>query len=342
MKLKSLSILTCILFVLSVIVYFNENKRGADLLYGSDYIKGLDINKIQKVSLKFRDDKSIVFTRDSNKFVLENYKSYPASTEKVNDLIFKIASIRVKEKVLSSADEKDLSKYELGKSKRKYFVEIFDSEGKRTVAFSVGKSNKGKGNYLYKEGQEDIYLSQDSLWLDSSYRDFINSVLLTTKKDDISKVALKTKNPITIAKGDKGFLVESPSTKKYKDEKVSEYLGNLSSISFEDFYSLTEPKVQSLDFSQSVEVELNNKLVYRMSFAKKSKEHFIKVSALLEEQPTQFVVKQSDSKEDLQKIEDVIQAQTTAQRFNLEKGAWVYKIKESTYKNLVKGTKFFL
>ena len=53
MKLKNLSILTGLLFVISVFVFINENKRGTDLLGGSDYIKGLDVNKIQKNYIKF-------------------------------------------------------------------------------------------------------------------------------------------------------------------------------------------------------------------------------------------------------------------------------------------------
>ena len=99
MKLKTLSIFTGILFVASIFVYMNENRRGTDLLTGSDYVKGLDINKIQKISLSFEKGKKITLSRDSNRFVLENHKSYPAKTDKVNDLIYKIASIQVREKV---------------------------------------------------------------------------------------------------------------------------------------------------------------------------------------------------------------------------------------------------
>ena len=119
MKLRTLSILTGFLFVLSVFVYLNENKRGVDLLAGSDYVKGLDVNKIKKISLSFSDNKIITLTRDSNQFVLENYKSYPASTDRVNDLIYKIASIQVREKVSSGASEGELKRYGLDDDQKK-------------------------------------------------------------------------------------------------------------------------------------------------------------------------------------------------------------------------------
>tara|TARA_Y100000590_G_C15614006_1_gene974994 strand:+ start:259 stop:1287 length:1029 start_codon:yes stop_codon:yes gene_type:complete len=342
MKLKTLSIFTSILFVISIFVYLNENKRGTDLLSGSDYVKGLDVNKIQKISLSFLDDKKITLTRDSNRFVIENHKSYPADTGKINELIYKIASIQVKEKITSNADDSDLEKYELNPSKRKYLVELFDDEGKKTVSFSVGKSNKGKGNYLYREGKKDIYLSKENLWLNSSYKDFINTVLLNVPKDDVQKVTLKTDEELQIVKKENSFIIPGETKKKIKQEKAKDYLQGLSNLRFEDFLTVTEPKAQGLKFSKDVEIELKNKLVYKISMAEEGDDYFVRLAALLNEAPKQFVVKKDDGKEELQKIEDVLKAQAEAQKLNMEKGAWVYKVNKSVYEKLAKETKFFL
>lgn len=342
MKLKTLSVFTSILFVLSLVVYSSENRRGIDLVTGSDYIKGLDLNKIQKITLSFKGSKKIDLTRDSNRFVLENYKSYPTLTSKVNDLIYKIASIQVKEKAEDKASEKDLEKYELTDKKRKFKVEIFDNQGKKTVAFSVGKSYKGKGNYLYREGKEEVYLSKENLWINSSYKDFINMVLLDIKNDDIKKISLNTDKEIKITKNEDKFVLEAPKAKKFKEDKVKEFASNLKSIKFDDFYKITEPKIQALNFDKNLKIELNNNLIYKVSLAQEKNEHFIKLAAILDETPTQFVVKKTDGKEELQKIEDVIKAQGEAQRVNLEKGTWVYKVNKSVYEKLAKDSKFFL
>ena len=342
MKLKTLSIFTGILFAISIFVYMNENRRGTDLLTGSDYVKGLDISKIQKISLSFEKGKKITLSRDSNRFVLENHKFYPAKTDKVNHLIYKIASIQVREKVVSRPDEDDLKKYELDKDKRKYLVELYDNDGKKTVSFRVGKSYKGKGNYLFKENKEEIYLSQENLLLNSSYKDFVNTILLEVRDTDIEKVSITTDKTLEIVKKDKEFVVESPSDKKYKKEKATEFAKSFSSIQFDDFYSLTEPKIQGLNFDKDIKINLKNKLIYKVSLAKEKDEHFVKLLALLEEAPSQFVVKQDDGKEELQKIEDVIKAQEDAQKINLEKGAWIYKVNKSVYEKLAKDSKFFL
>lgn len=342
MKLKTLSLFTSILFLASIFVYTNENKRGSDLLAGSDYIKGLDINKIKKISLSFNDNKKIILTRDSDRFLLETHKSYPASIDKVNDLIYKIASIQVKEKVLSGPDEEDLENYELNEKKRKYLVELFDNEGRKTVSFSVGKSHKGKGNYLLKDGKKDVYLSKNNLWLNSSYRDFINTVLLEVKKSDIEKVSLVSDKNLNIIHKDKAFVIENHTDKKYKNEKVEEYINNFSSVRFEEYYPLRDPKVQGSNFDKDIKISLKNKLTYKLSLAKDKSDHFMKLTALLEEVPNQFVVKKDDGKEELQKIEDVIKAQGDAQKINLEKGTWVYEIDKSTYEKLSKDSTFFL
>ena len=51
MKLSTLSFITAALTVVSLVVFVQENKRGTDLASGSDYIKGLDIEKTQKIVL---------------------------------------------------------------------------------------------------------------------------------------------------------------------------------------------------------------------------------------------------------------------------------------------------
>lgn len=326
MNLKKLSVFTSILFIISIFVYKHENTRGTDLLTGSDYIKGLDVNKIQKIELSFSNNKKIILNKDSDRFVLENFKSYPADTIKVNELIYKLASIQVKEKITSQAQDSDLEKYELAENKRKYHVEIFDNDGKKTVSFSVGKSYKGKGHYLYREAKKDVYLSSNTLWINSTYKDFINTILLDVKKDEVESLSLKL---------DKEIQVTS------ENKKFSDYTKELKNIRFDDFLAINDAKVQELNFNKAVEIQLKDKLVYKLSFAKQKDDYFVKLRALLNETQKKFVVTKDDGKEKLQNIENVIKAQTQAQKINMEKSGWVYKISKNVYEKLVKKPSFF-
>ncbi len=352
MNLKTLSIVTGILFIISLFVFYHENRRGSDLLAGSDYIKGLDINKIEKIVLSFKEDKKITLVRDSNHFVLENHKSYPAATDKVNDLIYRLASIQVKDKIASGVNENDLKDFELDEDSKHYLVELFDNDGKKTISFRVGKSHKGKGNYLFKEGSDEVYLSQNSFWINSSYKDFIDTVLLEVKKDEVAKIDLKdteTNKEIALTKKDNNYVLERPEgidSEKLKKDKIEEYLNSFKSVRFKDFYMLTEPDVQSLSFDKDIKIHLKNKLVYKLSLAKKKKEedteYFVKLNALMDEIPRKLIIKHDDDKEKLMDIEAMAKAQGDAHQFNREKGAWVYKIDESIYKKLAKDSSFFM
>ena len=341
MKLKNLSILTGILFVISIFVFINENKRGTDLLAGSDYIKGLDVSKIQKIVLNFKEKDKLVLSRDGERFVLESHKSYPAASDKVNDLVYKIASIQVDKKIASSVREEDLKKYELDEKSRQFSVELFDNDNKKTVSFRVGKSDKDK-SYLFKEGEGDVYLSRNKVWFNSSYKYFVNTVLLNVKSDDVVKIHLKSNAEIEIVKKEKDFIVTQPPGKQFKKEKALEYAQSFTVVRFDDFYSVNEPEVQGLRFTKEIKLQLENKLIYEMSFAKKKKEYFVKLQARVEEAPRQIVLKKSDGAEKLKDVENVIESQATARIFNLEKGRWVYKISESLYEKLLKNSKFFL
>lgn len=336
MSLKSLSIATFALFITALFVFFNQNKRGTDLVAGSDFIKGLDVSKINKIVLSFPDEKKITFARDGGKFRLEDHKGYPSDNKKVNDLIFKIAGLQVKDKIAEGVDKDDLAKYELDEKKRKYLIEIFDNDEKKTVSFSVGKSPKGRGNYILKNSQKTVYLSQNNLWINSSYKDFVNQVLLDVKKDDIEGIELKTDKNLKLTKQDKEFKVENLEEKQFTPKKVENYFANFSSLRFSDYYKHSDGEVKDLKFSKNVKVRLNNKLIYSLDFAKKKDDYFVKLNALLNEIPGQVVVHQDDGKEKLKNIEDMVKAQGTAQQFNFEKGGWVYKIDKAVYEKLVK------
>ncbi|MCY4643800.1 MAG: DUF4340 domain-containing protein [Bacteriovoracales bacterium] len=342
MKLKTLSILTGFLFAISIVVFLNENRRGTDLLSGSDYIKGLDIGKVQKIALHFKEGKKITLARSDSRFILEDHKSYPAASNKINDLIFQIASLRVREKVGSNVGEDDLKKYELDQKSKQYLVEIFDNDGKKTVAFRVGKDYKGKGNYLYKEGGKDVYLSENPFRLNSSPKDFINTILFDIGKEKIEKIELESQAKIELAKEGDAFVVKTPSKKKFKKEKIDEYVGSFSSVGFEDYYSYSDPKVRGLNFNKQIRVLLKNKLIYRMGLAKDKKNHFIKLNASIDESSQKIVIHKDDGQDKLKNIEDVVKAQGKAQRINLERGGWIYQIDEATYKKLVVGTSFFM
>lgn len=341
MSVKKLSILTSCLFMVSLGVYFKENYRSSHLASGGYYIKGLDPSKVQKISLNFEKDKEISFVRDQNQFTLSSHKSYPAATNKINDLIYQIASIQIKDKVASSASEEDLKQYGLTEETKKYKVDIFDGGGKKTQSFYVGKKQKSRGNYLLKEGSNDVYLSDSSIWIDSSYKGFIDRVIVDIDKDSVEKVLVNSGETIEIEKKEKEFILVNPK-KEAKKEKLESYMTSFKQTRFEDFFKHNEDKVRDISFDKEIKVSLSNKLTYDLNLGQKKGEYFIKALALASQVPNKVVISQDADKDELEGVGNMIEAKQKADEFNIKRGAWVYRIDKSDYEKLIKKSSDFM
>lgn len=342
MKLKNLVILTAVLFSLSLAVFFNENRRGTDLAAGSDFIKGLDIEKVQKIVLTFEGDKKIVLLRENGRFVLENFKSYPAKTEKVNELIYRMASIEVGDMVKGSASAEEMNSFELGDKNGRSRVELFDKDGNQTISFRIGKAYKGRGHYLVKSGRSDVYISRNALTLSSSYKDYIDFDLIKMRPLDVEKVTLPGSEHVEIVRKENEFVVQDTSRKDYKKEKIQEYVDHLAKLSFEDYYSLSDREVDNLRFDKELEIKLKSNLIYKIGAGAKDQDYYLKFMAMVDEMPGQVVISKDDSTEKLKGIEEMVKAQSQAQRFNFEKANWVYKVKKETYDKIIAGEKSLL
>lgn len=336
MKLKSLSIFTGILFVLSLIVYANENKRGTDLLAGSEFIKGINVNSVEKIQISTGKDKKVTFVKEGDRFVLESHYSFPASNEKVNNLIYAISSITVAEKVEGNASESDLEKYELGEAKSNLRVEFFDQNDRSSLAFRLGKNHPKRGTYLLKEGGSDIYLSQKNVWINKSHKDFIEKLLLRVPSHEVAEIVLNNEEDNKILKGEKDFKLANNAEKELKQAVLEKMVRSLNNLRMRDFYPRDDSQVNMLIYKNSLKVKLKNQVTYRIALAMKQDKHYMALSADTAQMPKQVTVSQQDGKEELQKIEDLIKTQANLQQFNVDKGNWVFEIDPETYRNLAK------
>ena len=341
MKLKSLSIITSVLFVCSFAVYFVENTKTTGLASGSDYIKGLDIANIHKIILVPGKSEEISFVRDRDKFLLLGHKSYPASNAKINDLIYKIASIQIREKTTEDPSKTDLEKFQLDDEKRSYQIRIFDNNKRETVSFNVGNSYKGKGNYLYKKADKAVYLSHAPIFFSSSFRDFVDKDLLSLKTKEIEKIRILSDKKVELVKTDDKYQMVTPK-RKFKEDKVKDYFNSFRSLKFKDYFKHDENEVRQLAFKKDIKIQLKNKLIYKLGLAIKNKKHFVKINALVDELPSKIVLKGKENKEELQNIQAILNVQGAAQKINLEKGIWVYLVEKQIYEKLVKNYRDFL
>ena len=314
MSLKNICIFTGILFILSLVVYFNENKRGTGLLLGAPYITGLDLEKIQKIELDFKGDDDIILTKQEDAFFLEKHKNYPADSGKVNDLLYKISSIEIKEQITSNANDQNIKDYELSEELKRVAITLYDHTGKKILSFRIGKEHSGKGNYLLKNGEKAVYLSTNPLYIGSSPESFIEKNLLAVNEKDIQQVLINSK----------------------KKKEKENYANHLANLVFQEYFTKTDSKIRDLRFTNNVSVHLKNKLIYNIAFAKKGDDHFVKINASVDETiPKEVIIRKENAKEDIQNAGNIFKTQSKARLFNKRKSNWIYKIYKSSYENLI-------
>ena len=215
-------------------------------------------------------------------FSLKAHQSYPADTEKINDLVYKIANIQVKKKVTKASNKKTLQSYNLGE-KPKYLIQFFGKEGKRTLSLQVGKNSKEGGNYLLREGKKDVYLSLEPLWFQSSPRNFIDSVFIDIKQKDIESIFFKSPRAFKFFKKGEDFALEIPKRGSFKKDKVKDYARIFNLLRFDEFYLRGASEVSSLNFTQAIDIILSNGTIYHLTLAKKKTDHFVKLEASVRE-----------------------------------------------------------
>ena len=138
---KKMGLVTVILFVLSLVVHYNQNKRGTDLVAGSYFLTGFDVEKLAKFELKANGE-TITFFRQGENFVLESHGSYPASNEKVNEILFKVANTQISD--LVTTNEKYHKEHQVASEGAGVHLIFYDKNDNKTQELFIGKT-QGKG-----------------------------------------------------------------------------------------------------------------------------------------------------------------------------------------------------
>lgn len=364
-RIRNLGIIVIVLAALSVWVYTQQTKRGTDLVAGSDFIKGLDVEKVATITLRYgaakadeskeskegKDDQpgkpAIVLKRDNDRFVLADQKSYPAATAKVNDLMFKIADIQVKKLINSDASDDELKALGLlptSVSPRSVHATIADESGKTLMAFRLGKDQKNGGTYMLKDGTKQVYVSKRPVFLAQSYRDFVDWTLLRLKPESLERVEQSQPKLVAERLAGQVVLVDPTSGNPLpsKPEKTQQWFDQMAQIDFEDFYPATDQSVAGLNYDQELALTFGDKMVYELKLAKDKEDHFIALSARVADLPSEVVINPDDDQQKLAGIESMITAKERAERINRQRSGWIYKISKADYERLIKTKKFFL
>jgi hypothetical protein len=353
---KALPYITLVLFALSLVTYYFDNKEGEYNLNGTEFLSGLNIEKIEKIKIVDKQNREILLNKEGSFFTLANKNNYPASLKKVNDLLYKLSSLSVKELITDNADDSLLNKNQLQAENKEYSVELSNNKGEVIKSFFVG-SKKGKGQYIRNANDKKVYLTEDSLWLGTRFDDYVSKDLVKINPSELEKVEVRSKDKnfsVTlndeiqkteeIEKKQDSKQIPSESSPKFRispneqwnveEKKVSEAMSKLANISFLNPIFMNEMLVATLNFDTEVKIQDKNKLIYKLDLTEKDNKYYLKVTSLVGEIPKQFQIDSEDGKEKIKRIEEMSKSQGRSQNFNIKHGQWVYEINQDTYNKL--------
>lgn len=344
-QVKIWSVITSSLFVISVLVFINEHRRGTGIIEGSDFIKGLDVDKISKLVIFGEKKENIAFVRTRDLFVIENYHNYPASSKKINDLLYRISSIQVADMITNNKEQHKVLKVAIDDFK--YHIVAYGRNNKTLFDFYVGDTYKIRGNYLRMAQDDQVYLGMTGVYLNTDKLSYFEKELFKLDPKNIQEVAIRTpKNKFElIKKDDKEYQIKNKKG-KFDKEKINSFIKTLTKIDLKEAYPYdginTPNELKSLKFDKSCDITLSNKIVYKLQFANRDEKYYLKLMTSLDESGQKnYVISKNDGKEKLQGIADLMTAQKIANYQNLKHGQWLYMVSKADYEKFVKDMKHF-
>jgi len=333
-----LSVVAFVLLVISLYVYHNDHSRNSLLVSGSDFLKGLDVDNIEKIVVEQDSQKKIELKRDGMNFYLENFKMYPASNELVNKFLFKLSNIQVADAVINNKDKFKTYKVEDGKAK--YTVKLFDAKGIKIVEVLIGDELLGRGNYIRQQNSDTIYLSSEVLSIETDKFDFMDKEIVKIDKKNVSTILFKKKNGFVLTKEGDDYLIGGADPSKINKEKVGELVDACLDINFDDYSPVDDSTFKEVDFSSMIiQIKAQQYLAYNLSLADYKSNYYLKVSTELMDAPSEIKISKDDSKDDLAQKESVLLNRDKSEAFNRKYQLWIYKISKSKYDALNKELK---
>ncbi len=338
MSNKKLTVLG-IIAVIMVIAAMTVNKQvtrneKSDSLLNTYLIQGLDPSKIDSVVIGEKE-KKVTLNRNNGGFGVREKDNYPADTGKINDLITKVLDVKIVEKITENPE--NFSDLGVDGKNARYEVTFRNRDANTIAGVVVGNRVSGGGTYVRAVDSNEVYVSENSIWIETSAMDYIDSELLSLDTEDIFKVTVTDPNGTYVLKRDKDSgnisMQDMPEEKKLKDSK--QVFNAAAGLGFEDVMKdYSEEK--DLKFDHTYKVELDKYKNYTLKIAKDDDKAYIKVSSEYTGKKEVTKERKVESEEELKKKEEMLLARDDVESFNKKHSGWIYEISDYKADKLTK------
>lgn len=347
---KLLSLLTSVLFIISVFVYVIDNRRQAGPKVGTEFLDGFSVSSVYKITHMRSAEELFTLEMDGNAFVLKNMESYPALTQKVNDLLYELGRTQIVE--MASASKSSFQELELSDEKPYGQFIVYDKSGKELFNFYIGKMFKNIGRYARFKGSDEVYLIDDSPTLSSiSKYAFIDQMILkeVVKVDEIESIVIDSqgRQEEILAKvappsqDQDGKIIPDQKSEQmefqlvgdsgYQSQKLRSYVSAMTTARYNSLKRNGFSAILNSKPVLSLTISSKNKLKINIFLYKIDESYYATFNALIDQAANQIEISKDDGEEKYKEVQEMVDAQKALQSFNKQHDGWVYEFEKNEF-----------
>ena len=331
-QLAVLTLVAAAMVLVTVVLYTDWGSPRDDFTKGMLLVQGLDTDAVDAITIR-RGLETVTIRAGNAGFSVAEKHDYPASPEKVNDLVIDLLEIRCADKITDRrADHGELGVAE--DSDDATTVTFIGADGEALIAVVQGETVEGgRGSYVRLADGDTVYLSEEYLHIDTDPTSYLDRTLVNMDRDDVRKVTVTSPDgAYTISRGDDDeiALIDVPEGKRPLDDKCGRVFHALSGLRMSDVLRASDA---GFEWDVAFECEIEGGLAYTARLAENDDKHYVRLSARgsgIE----QVEITRTESEEELERKEAMLLAEERALAFNERHAGWVYEIQSWTAETL--------
>ena len=247
MKLKTLVLVVAILGVLALAAYYLQHRSAPTVADPRSNQPVLDARVLDKTAqIRLTDQgKTVVLARQPDgSWMVPSYYDMPADFAKLSRFINDLSSAKIQRFVTQNPER--LARLEFKDAS----ITLLDSSGHALWSLTLGKDAEGGGRFVRFSDENKGYLANQGLFLDSAAKNWIDSLLIDLKPDDIAGVEITFGDgePVaaTRAKKEDAWVAENaPAGQRIRSDRITSLLGSFTSLRFQDTSDLADADVEA-------------------------------------------------------------------------------------------------
>ena len=247
MKLKTLVLVVAILAVLSFVAYYLQRPpapTGADPRIDQPVFNPTVLEKTAKIHLTDQGKTVVLARQPDGKWIVPSYYDLPADFSKLSRFIDDLSSAKIQRLVTRNPER--LTRMEFKDAS----IALLDSADKTLWTLTLGKDAEGGGRFVRFDDEKKGYQANLALVLDSTPKNWADTLLIELKPDDIAEVQITFGEdaPVaaTRAKKDAAWVAgKAPAGQRIKSDRITSLLDSFTSLRFQDTSDFIDANVEA-------------------------------------------------------------------------------------------------